>query len=98
MTLPLVLGIQLKMEQAWSPTHVSEPRENGETDMNQVHKESSRITGNPVSALKEIKKRVKREEGGTEEPSWTQGSGKASEEVMSEQRFESTEVARYVKN
>lgn len=30
-----------------------------------------------MSTLKEIKKKVKGEEGGTEELSWTQGSGEA---------------------
>lgn len=68
-----------------------------EMDINQVHKEPSRITRDPDKCFEGNQEGgQEREQNGTEEPS--QGSGKASEEVMFEQRLESTEAAGYVKN
>lgn len=66
-----VLSIGDTVENETDVAHppLSEPTEYGETDIDQVHKEPSRRLENLISALKEIKKGVERELGGTEEAS-----------------------------
>lgn len=66
--LCLIAGI-VENETGTGRTPNSPSLQSVERHINQVHKEPSRELENLVSALKEIKKVVNREQGGTEDPS-----------------------------
>lgn len=62
MTLSFMPGDTVEDEITWSPPPpLSEPIETGETDINQVHRESSRMAGNPDEYLKGKSRRRSRE-------------------------------------